>query len=298
MKPEMITKVVGELATVKLTKKLCDELLARCEHERKLKDRHAEFIRRSMVNSGWNNSSTISICEDGELLDGQHRLYALKQLGYPSINIQICTYRKKDVTPELRSSFNKAAKQTVSDTMQMCYGWTNTARVCSIYTSFVKMFIINPKSKSEMVCDELTMIQADKAFGEYLKYIPIRSIKGMNSFKSDVRAVFLAALVFSNSDPSVIELYKNAEGKFNCSSSRDIVARIHDYVFNSSDARGCCHGGEKYSSGHRILYTIIQYLNGKRTICELSKIKDDDLRYITDVVKPFIVKKFEEGNEF
>jgi len=280
-----IKKVFGILTTETMTKTYGEQLLNCCKNERKLKIRHVEFIKRSLVYSGWNNSSVISVSKSGELLDGQHRLNALKELGWPNIKVQVCTYDDSDLTPQLRSSFNKAVKQSVSDTMKMCYGWDNVTRRCGICAAMFRAFI----SKNGMEkCDDVETLHMDKVFGDEISAFVSTTTphdRGVSRFNSGATSAFVAMMIYRGvkNAGAIHELLRNSECRLNCDSLNCIAARINDFVYSTRN-----HSGEQRSQVYRICMAIDMYLNGKRVCKPLSKFKDIDVFEFGDIIRPVI----------
>lgn len=73
------------IKVVKVTKKLVESLLAKNERNRKINKNEVEHILRDIKADNWMfNGDVIKIDKDGYLMDGQHRLTAIKEAGYPS----------------------------------------------------------------------------------------------------------------------------------------------------------------------------------------------------------------------
>lgn len=70
---------------VSVTKKFVDNLLAKNECNRPISRSQVEMELRDIQNGRWIfNGETIKVDGNGCLLDGQHRLMAIKEAGYPS----------------------------------------------------------------------------------------------------------------------------------------------------------------------------------------------------------------------
>lgn len=74
-----------EVKVVKVTKKLIDSLLAKNERNRSINKNEVNHILRDIKADRWMfNGDVIKIDGNGYLMDGQHRLMAIKEAGYPS----------------------------------------------------------------------------------------------------------------------------------------------------------------------------------------------------------------------
>ena len=74
-----------QVKVVNVTKKLVDSLLAKNERNRPINAKRVASLVRAIKDGKWrNNGSTITLDGNGFIMDGQHRLAAIKQAGYPS----------------------------------------------------------------------------------------------------------------------------------------------------------------------------------------------------------------------
>jgi hypothetical protein len=81
-------KPYAEIKTV--TKSLVDTLLAMNTNNRIIKHRVVERYKRDIASGNWAlTNQGIGISADGVLIDGQHRLLAISQSGYPPIQILV-----------------------------------------------------------------------------------------------------------------------------------------------------------------------------------------------------------------
>jgi len=63
---------------VTLTPKMAMQLLEANSHNRPIRDHHVKRIARQITNGGWKfNGDTIKVAENGDVLDGQHRCWAV-----------------------------------------------------------------------------------------------------------------------------------------------------------------------------------------------------------------------------
>lgn len=287
----MKTKVIGNLITEVITKEFGEKLLAGCTNERKVKKGHVKLLENS-IREGWNNSSIISVTDDGELLDGQHRLHALKNLGWPRFVIQVCIYRREDVTPALRTSFNKAARQKTGDSMKMAYNWSNPIPRCSILNAIYQSCISNGG-----YCDDFVTYQMDKAFGDEVEEF-IGKEKNRHLTGEQVACfVMMRILEGPSSSAKLHELFNNVTKGLNFDSVNCIGKRIYDFI-HAVNYRGIkiTHIGLKRPHLFRICHAISLMLAGKKTCGILENIKDEDIIFIRDRISSVISKRYNETN--
>lgn len=79
------TNMKAKIKVVSVTKRLVDSLLAKNERNRPINANRVASLVRAIKSGKWvNNGSTITLDGDGYIMDGQHRLTAIKEAGYPS----------------------------------------------------------------------------------------------------------------------------------------------------------------------------------------------------------------------
>lgn len=99
--------------TATITPEFADELLENNPRNRPLKRLHLSFLCEEMRSGRWRfNGDTIRIAVDGSLLDGQHRLEAVRQTGV-SIKTLLVTWVDADVFDTIDSG----AKRSPGDTL-------------------------------------------------------------------------------------------------------------------------------------------------------------------------------------
>lgn len=75
-----------ECNVVTATKALVDDLLARNTHNRSVSEIAVDRLVHDLEEGRWEvTNNAIAVSEDDVLLDGQHRLLALKKAGYPAV---------------------------------------------------------------------------------------------------------------------------------------------------------------------------------------------------------------------
>lgn len=82
-----VTKLVprkNKIETITLTPELATELLDHNQLNRPLRDQHVQRIARQIVDGKWRfNGDTIKVANTGDVLDGQHRLWAVIEAKKP-----------------------------------------------------------------------------------------------------------------------------------------------------------------------------------------------------------------------
>lgn len=74
-----------QVKVVPVTKRLVDSLLAKNERNRPINQRRVDSLVRAIQQGKWKkNGQTITLDGNGFIMDGQHRLTAIKKAGYPT----------------------------------------------------------------------------------------------------------------------------------------------------------------------------------------------------------------------
>lgn len=125
------------------TKDIVDWLLSMNTHNRNIKrsavDRLTESLNKGLfilTNQG------IGISKTGFLVDGQHRLIAIKNAGYPSVKLLIVT----GLDPQSQTVVDTHAKRSMSDVMRLVLNRTvSNAAIAAINI----MFNVKPSNTSD-----------------------------------------------------------------------------------------------------------------------------------------------------
>lgn len=109
-------KAIAEIRTA--TKTLVDALLAMNTSNRPIKKRVVEKYARDIKAGNWLlTNQGIGVSDSGVLLDGQHRLEAIKQCGYPPVSILVVSGLSEDC----KMAVDQHAKRTARDMLQFAF---------------------------------------------------------------------------------------------------------------------------------------------------------------------------------
>lgn len=102
----------------KATKQLVDSLLAMNTSNRNPKPSVIDSYARDIVAGKWMlTNQGIGVTSDNVLVDGQHRLLALKKCGYPEIDILLVT----GLDPAAQTAVDAHAKRSARDLLQFAF---------------------------------------------------------------------------------------------------------------------------------------------------------------------------------
>jgi hypothetical protein len=114
------------------TKQLVDSLLAMNTRNRPVKKTVVECYQQDITDGRWYlTNQGIGIDLNGVLVDGQHRLLAIKACGYPPVQLLIVS----GLSPEAQSAVDQHAKRSVRDLWRLFFDY-NVSRsapaVCNL----------------------------------------------------------------------------------------------------------------------------------------------------------------------
>lgn len=113
MKESFIETITPERAT---------EILEKNKNNRRLQERHVKVLAKEMTEGRWKlNGDAIRIDWDGNLLDGQHRLWACIESGKPFDSVVIT-----GLDPAIMPTIDGGKKRTSADVLKLA-GEANTA---------------------------------------------------------------------------------------------------------------------------------------------------------------------------
>jgi hypothetical protein len=103
---------------IKMTKEFVDSLLASNENNRAIRPRVVATYLRDIKKGDWHfTHQGIGIYEDGTLADGQHRLEALRQAGYPDVEMVVVWGLSKKAV----NAIDQHAKRSIIDIFNFAF---------------------------------------------------------------------------------------------------------------------------------------------------------------------------------
>lgn len=119
---------------VTLTKQLVDSLLACNTTNRKIRKKVIDSYKRDMQAGRWNlTHQGIALSSDNVLIDGQHRLMAARECGYPPIQAILVT----GLPFETQKYVDQQAKRTMRDVLKVTLGLSFSASAPAIANTII-----------------------------------------------------------------------------------------------------------------------------------------------------------------
>jgi len=118
---------------VVMTKAVVDCLLAANTDNRHVRGAQVDFLVRQLTEASWTvTNQGIGVDVNGVLIDGQHRLLALRKAGYPPVTMLVVT----GLPPEARTAVDIGAKRTMRDLFQFAFEHHETTAKMIAVTRF------------------------------------------------------------------------------------------------------------------------------------------------------------------
>lgn len=125
-----------EAHIVRSSKRLVDWLLSLNQNNRTVRKRHVEWLAEAMRRGEFMlTAQGISVSKEGILLDGQHRLMALREADYPACEMVIVTGLEEKSQVYIDQHF----KRSTSDMLKLALDRNVSARAASLSTFMVKI---------------------------------------------------------------------------------------------------------------------------------------------------------------
>lgn len=114
---------------VTVTPQLVDDLLAMNTKNRSPRQKHIDQLCSEIADNHFLlTASGVGVSKSGVLLDGQHRLIAIKKSGYPPIQIVLAT----GLDDESQSVVDRHAKRSISDSLSLLMNMTVTTNMVAM----------------------------------------------------------------------------------------------------------------------------------------------------------------------
>lgn len=117
-------------------KKLVDWLLSMNTNNRHLRKTHVAWLENAIENKEFIlTGHGVTVSEDGELLDGQHRLLAIVNKNYPPVPLLVVTGLKK----KSQMYIDQHAKRSLSDMLRLTLDKSITGQMTAVLTFLLRV---------------------------------------------------------------------------------------------------------------------------------------------------------------
>lgn len=250
---EKTTKARADIMT--MTRELVDGLLAMNTSNRPLKKTIVEAYKRDLMAGNWVlTNQGIGVSSDGVLLDGQHRLTALSQCGYPAVDMLVVW----GLEAKSQMCVDQGAKRSMRDVLQIVFNYTVSRMVpaiCNILGSVRdgKLIIAGgAKTASEI----LEIFEANQAY-----IMPVLSINNAAKYPAPVLAAAVVALRQNPLNESrIVEFFESVSSGENLTKTMPAF-HLRNFLLSMHGAKGGSSPQcERYAKTFRALSA---HLNGE-----------------------------------
>lgn len=125
-----------EAKIIKTNKKIVDSLLEINLNNRNPKKGHLLWLSNAIADNNFIlTPQGIGISKNGELIDGQHRLMAIRDAGYPEVEILVVT----GLDPKARIYIDQHAKRSSTDMLKIVLDQNINHRMASLVNTHLKI---------------------------------------------------------------------------------------------------------------------------------------------------------------
>lgn len=134
------SKITAKVETI--TPKVAEEFLNHNPHNRSLRQKHIDFLSREMATGNWKVAEPIIIDWNGNLVDGQHRLWAVINA---DVTVDMLVVRGVD--PEVFSVIDQGLLRSIGD-LHHQIGGRNSNAVTSVASAMIRGITVPDSSKN------------------------------------------------------------------------------------------------------------------------------------------------------
>lgn len=170
-----------------VTPEIARELLKNNTRNRKVREAHVDFLASEMANGRWHpTSETIGISEEGQIVDGQHRLLAILQSG--------CTLElwvARDVPMSAQDYTDVGCSRTVADQLHLSDGVKDANLVVGATRTIISLSCYYQHLKPSIGLVRMTLSE----FGRELDFC----ITAIRPFRPGLKTWIVGSLAFAMS---------------------------------------------------------------------------------------------------
>ncbi len=235
------------------TQELVDALLAANTKNRPIRKSNIDTICEEIKSGRWCvTNQGIGVCEDGSLVDGQHRLLAIRKMGYPRLPILVVT----GLSESARIAVDQHSRRTARDVIMFAFN-TRVSRIAPPVARAISMHRNNWTRRTVCISDLMDIIS------EYEDEISeVVNRKGLEDFfnaQTFAAAVYLAKQTGRSEDVAAI-LERVKDGQLLTKTMPEF--HLRNYIIQT---RGTSGGGTRAQEAFEKSMKAISYaLDGKQ----------------------------------
>lgn len=168
---------------LRANKQLVDELLATNTNNRNIKRKHQKWLESAIKDKEFIlTSQGIGVSSKGILVDGQHRLAAIREAGYPPVELLVVT----GLDGKSMMYVDQHAKRSTADMLKVFLDKNITTRMASIINSHLK--ISETEDGFSWQSNKPSLDEITKAMEEYLVDLELLTSAGGNQLRAGMYA--------------------------------------------------------------------------------------------------------------
>ena len=249
---------------------ICNKSLIECLISLNLSNRnvrhsHVEYLKRNIINGTYYiTNNGIGINRNGEVIDGQHRLYALRDCGYPQIQLLIVY----GLPEESLSAIDLGIMRTMKDIFRLAFDRPEANNQMMAAVRFYLSINRNDKIKKSSRPSPYEMMDA------YIYLYPafeiIYKIKNLSKLPSSVLTAFAIRIINDLDDERPLEFLKGLLSGINLEANSPIL-RLRNFLESSKRQGG--GGNVQRERFQRTASALTAYLEN-RTLSKLYASSD------------------------
>lgn len=188
-----------DICVIRASQDFVDGLLANNAGNRTISQGRVKALADDIRNGRWKfNGDSIVVDDDGRLIDGQHRLSAIREAGYPPLDLLVVTLHSKGKeSRDVFMTIDCGRPRTMSDTLHV-----NGTRYAGTAAAVARLIVLIAKGVNN-IATKAEMMAAIEAYAQEIeRFAPFTQKKnGVIKFQaSSVAAMVIAAKDFKAAD--------------------------------------------------------------------------------------------------
>ena len=181
---------------VTVTKELVEGLLEKNVHNRKLKPHSVDWMANQIRAGNWHpNNQGIALSRDGVLLDGQHRLMALREAGYPPVQVLLVS----GLAPDAVGTIDIGTRRDHADTLRLLMKEDVSSQVVSALAVLANYRFNGSRwvrAKQADRCSSLDLVPYLQAYEDAV--VEMSSWFRWRSVRAETRAAFIVYYTYDH----------------------------------------------------------------------------------------------------
>jgi hypothetical protein len=241
-------------ATIQIaTKELVDELLLQNSKNRNLREKVVALYESEIRSGNWIlTNQGIGVCEDGQLADGQHRLMAIRNCGYPPVPLLVV----RGLAEEVRLVVDQQAKRTVRDALFFSLGDRVSHHAPAICRALFHFASEGDSYESPSIHQIIDVLHKNMDTINTVVEAP----RSNRMFAAASLAAFVSAINETGKVDEVVSFMRIVEDGENLNKKMPAY-HLRNFIINNRDATG--GGGVQKERYAKTLKATIAHLNGE-----------------------------------